>query len=121
MHGSTTIKTDNIYVYSYLPNYDTLRLTEYSLSVFVLSYGVQSCIGATTTEYCCSLESRVKEKCRYVEIIYESPPVMPSQAGYILLKMVRGCEYETALHTPAARPSFHLILLNSSLTFSITS
>jgi hypothetical protein len=49
------------------------------------------------------------------------PPVVPSQAGYILLKMVRGCEYETALHTPAAQPSFHLILLNSSLTFSITS
>jgi hypothetical protein len=63
----------------------------------------------------------VKEKWRYVQIIYESPSVVPSQAGYILLKMVRGCEYETALHTPAARPSFHLILLNSSLTFSITS
>ena len=114
-----------IYIYTYtyhLPNYDTLRLTEHSLSVSVLSFGVQSCIGATSTEYCCSLESTVKEKWRYVEIIYESPPVVPSEAGYILLKMVRGCEYETAaLHTPAARPSFHLILLNCSLTFSITS
>lgn len=91
---------------------------------YVASYGVYPvsvCTGATTTESCCSLGSAVKEKCRYVEIIQESPPVVPTQAGYILLKMVRGCEYETALHTPAARPSFLLILLNSSLTFSITS
>jgi hypothetical protein len=36
--------------------------------------------------------------------------------------MVRGCEYETApAAAAAARPSFSLILLNSSLTFSITS
>jgi hypothetical protein len=53
---------------------------------------------------------------------------VPTQAGYILLKTVRGCEYETAAlratataATAAARPSFSLILLNSSLIFSITS
>jgi hypothetical protein len=56
--------------------------------------------------------------------LFTDPPVVPTQAGYILLKMVRGCEYETARSAAAAaaaRPSFSLILLNSSLTFSITS
>jgi len=77
------------YVY-HLPNYGALRRTEYSLLVCVLPDGVQSCTGASSTQYCCSPESTGKEKCRYVEIIYESPPVVPSQAGYILLKMVRG-------------------------------